>query len=378
MESSDIVLKPRLTGKRFEKHDIPLAVLKDLASFEGIIRKAARNAFFRENKGKSRVPTGFLKGFSLNIAGVKEGSAIPEIRIEYNDPELFKDKTLSHKYLKIGINDLYDLMEKAGNSDEEITGISREDASELARIGKSLREDEQIEFERNGKIIPFNTRTRLAFLKASKDDSISETKHFIGLVIEGDTEKCTFTLRLISGKSITAKLPNGDDYYSVMDSLTSSRTKSPRKIVMDCVVKSDRQGNVLEVESIEQITLLDARDVPSRLLEFSYLKDGWLEGCGDSFNEANLTLLGDMFSNHYPPEWKLPYTYPDENKNIVWEWENDEHSVSLHVSTESFAGEWFDYNLKTDDISELHFSDLRTKETWNEIIASLKKLGVAQ
>ena len=378
METHDIVLRPRLTGKRFDKHDIPLAVLKDLAAFEGIIRKAARNAFFRENKDKSRVPTGFLKGFSLNIAGVKDGSAIPELRVECNDSELFKDKTLSHKYLEIGINDLYDLMEKASNSDEEITGISKEDASEFAKIGKSLREDEQIEFVRNDKIIPFNSRSRLAFLKASKDESISESKHFIGLVIEVDTEKGAFTLRLISGKSITAKLPKGDDYYSVMDSLTSSRTKSPRKVLMDCVVKSDRQGNVLEVESIEQIVLLDARDVPSRLMEFSYLKDGWLEGCGESFNETNLTLLGDMFSNHYPPEWELPYTYPDEKKNIIWEWEIDEHSVSLHVSTESFVGEWFDYNTKTDEISELNFTDLRTEETWNEIIDSLKKLGVTQ
>lgn len=379
MENSDIVLRPRLTGKRFDKHDIPLAVLKDLASFEGIIRKAAKNAFFRENKDKSRVPPGFLKGFSLNIAGVKEGSAIPEFRIQYDDRELFKDKTLSHKYLEIGINDLYDLMEKASNSDEEITGISKEDASELAKIGKSLREDEQIEFVRNGKIIPFNSRSRLAFLKASRDESISETKHFVGLVIEVDTEKCTFMLRLVSGKSITAKLPSGrDDYYAVTDSLTSSRTQSPRKISMDCVVKSDRKGMVLEVESIEQIALLDARDVPSRLLEFSYLKDGWLEGSGESFDAKNLTLLGDMFSNHYPPEWALPYTYPNENKNIIWEWENDEHSVSLHVSTETFAGEWFDYNNKTDDIFELRFNDLRTKETWDEIIASLKKLGVTQ
>lgn len=378
METSDIVLRPRLTGKRFDKHDIPLVVLKDLAAFEGIIRKAARNAFFRENKDKSRVPTGFLKGFSLNIAGVKKGSAVPEIRIEYNDPELFKDKTLSHKYIEIGINDLYDLMEKASNSDEEITGISKEYASELAKIGKSLHEDEQIEFVRNGKIIPFNSRSRLAFLKASKDESISESKHFIGLVIEVDTEKGTFTLRLISDKSITAKLPRGDDYYAVMDSLTSSRTKSPRKVLMDCVVKSDRQGKVLEVESIEQIALLDARDVPSRLMEFSYLKDGWLGGCGESFDEANLMLLGDMFSNHYPPEWGLPYTYPDEKKNIIWEWEIDEHSVSLHVSTESFAGEWFDYNSKTDDISELHFPNLRTEETWNELIDALKKLGGAQ
>ena len=379
MEKTDIIFRPRLTGKRFEKHDIPLAVLKDLASFEGIIRKAAKNAYFRENNGKSRVPPGFLKGFSLNIAGVKEGSAIPEFRIQYDDPELFKAKTLSYKYLEIGINDLYDLIEKASNSDEEITGISKEDASELAKIGKSLREDEKIEFVRDGKVIPFDNKSRLAFLKASKDESISETKHFVGLVIEGDTEKGTFTLRLVSGKSIIAKLPSvRDDYYSVMDSLTSSRTQSPRKILMDCVVKSDRQGKVLEVESIEQIALLDARDVPSRLMEFSYLKDGWLEGCGESFNEVNLTFLGDIFSNHYPPEWELPYTYPDEKKNIIWEWDINEHSVSLHVSTESFAGEWFDYNTKTDEISELHFSDLRTKETWDKIIALLKKLGGAQ
>ncbi len=375
--NSDIVLRPRLTGKRFNKHDIPLAVLKDLSAFEEIIRKAAKNAYFRENIGKSRVPTGFLKGFSLNIAGVKEGSAILELRIEYNNSELFRDRSLSHKYLEIGINDLYDLMEKASNSDEEIIGISKEDASELAKIGKSLREDEQIEFIRDGKTIPFNNKSRLAFLKASRDECISETKSFTGIVIDGDTDKGTFTVRLISGKTITAKLPKSrDDYYAVMDSLTSSRTQSPRKLSMDCVVKSDRQGNVLDVESIEQIVLLDARDVPSRLMEFSCLKDGWLDGYGESFEQSNLVILGNMFSNYYPPEWELPYTYPDEQKNIIWEWEINEHSVSLHVSTERFTAEWFDYNIETDDVYELSFSDLRTKESWNDIIESLKKLGV--
>ena len=323
------------------------------------------------------MPQGFLKGFSLNIAGVKEGSAIAELRMEYNDSELFQDRTISYKYLKIGMNDLYDLMEKASNSDEELTGVSMDDASELAKFGKSLREDEQIEFDRDGKIIPFNSKSRLAFLKASKDETMSETRHLVGLVVDGDTDKGLFTLRQISGSSITTKLPKvSDDYYSIMESLTSSRTESPRKISMDCFVRVDRQGRVTEIENIEEIVLLDARDVPSRLMEFAYLKKGWLDGCGESFDEANLILLGNIFTQYYPTGFELPYTYPDEEKNIVWEWEINEHSVSLHVSTETFTGEWFDYNSITDEISEVHFSDLRNKETWNEVIDSLKQLGM--
>ena len=53
-------LSPRLVGKRFDQHSIPLEVLKDLSALEELIVEVAKWHYLRANKDRKRIPKGFV------------------------------------------------------------------------------------------------------------------------------------------------------------------------------------------------------------------------------------------------------------------------------------------------------------------------------
>ena len=74
-------LRPRLTGRRFEGHAIPLEFLKDLAVLEEMIVEVAKWRFLEKNPDRTRSPRGFTKGIELKLTGVEDGSAIAVISL---------------------------------------------------------------------------------------------------------------------------------------------------------------------------------------------------------------------------------------------------------------------------------------------------------
>lgn len=76
---------PRLVGARFDDHTIPLELLKDLAALEEFVVAVAKWKFVQQH-GRVRAPKGFTDHLSINLSSVGEGSAVPSIVIEYNDP----------------------------------------------------------------------------------------------------------------------------------------------------------------------------------------------------------------------------------------------------------------------------------------------------
>ena len=58
--SEDVFLKPRLIGKRFDEHSIPLEFLQDLAVLEQMIKETAKWQFFLTHPERKRIPRGFF------------------------------------------------------------------------------------------------------------------------------------------------------------------------------------------------------------------------------------------------------------------------------------------------------------------------------
>lgn len=373
MGENELVLKPRLIGKRFDKHDIPFSVLRDLAQLEPILLKASKDAFLRANPDRSRVPKGFLRGFSLNIASVADGSAIPEIRVHFDTSNYISPEfTQNFRFIEAGIQKMLGFFDKAANSDEAVEDITQADAAMYAQLGKSLFEDESIEFTGNfGKPIAINTHSRLAFFRASAEEYLTENRTLVGVVIQCDSTKNVFSLRLISDEVVSG-IPFTDDYYSdIMASLESAKSITNRRLSLECSVIVDRQNKIKEIESISKFSLLHVRDVPSRLEEFAYLEPGWLEGYGDSFDLALLKELGSLFVKYYPNDLDLPYTYPDEKDTICFEWEDDVHSVSLDFNLSDFSAVWYDMDKQHDTITDDSIPNFRQKESWDILINKL-------
>jgi hypothetical protein len=74
-------LSPRLTGKRFDDHTIPLELFEDFSVFEELLIELAKHIYFEENTERHRVPNGFYDEVSLKLSGISEGSTIPALML---------------------------------------------------------------------------------------------------------------------------------------------------------------------------------------------------------------------------------------------------------------------------------------------------------
>ena len=74
-------LRPRLVGKRFEGHSIPLELLGDLAVLEAMVIEVAKWRYLQDNPNRKRSPRKFTEGISLTLTSVEQGSAVAVIAI---------------------------------------------------------------------------------------------------------------------------------------------------------------------------------------------------------------------------------------------------------------------------------------------------------
>jgi hypothetical protein len=102
-------------------------------------------------------------------------------------------------------------------------------------------------------------------------------------------------------------------------------------VLLQGVVKKDRQDHMKSFESVEHISLLDPLDVTLRLEEIADLKDGWLDGKGIAPNPEKLRWLAKAFDNSFKADLPLPHLYPTPEGNIQAEWSLKDWEVTLEI-----------------------------------------------
>ena len=76
-------LRPRLVGRRFDEHTLPLDILKDFSALEEMLIEVAKRQYLAAHPERQRTPKGFTKGLELHLTAVEEGSAIPVIALAF-------------------------------------------------------------------------------------------------------------------------------------------------------------------------------------------------------------------------------------------------------------------------------------------------------
>ena len=138
-------LAPRLTGERFRGHSIPLEFLKDLAAIEELAFGAARWLYLNEHQDRQRVPRGFMEGLSLNLVAVETGSAMPVIRLETDEAQLFPQE--AEVFLTKAGERIIGAVAAAENDENISEYLPGHLLVYFDRISRRLRDDECIEFD---------------------------------------------------------------------------------------------------------------------------------------------------------------------------------------------------------------------------------------
>ncbi|MBV7530607.1 hypothetical protein [Chitinophaga sp. sic0106] len=361
---------PKLHGRRFEDHSIPVELLEDFNLYEELLFKVAKWVYY-EQHDKMKVPKGFGHGVSLKLVAVSEGSAIANI-------------VLAATSFMVGDLDTFPIFETARNKIEEV--IDRADKGEeftdilppefltyFNKIGRRLHDDESISFSNNTtRPARLSNRSRKTLvLSAPNADNVSVATSFRGKVSSFDKAEKSCTVISPQGEKVLIKF--GNDYSDIFLNAFSNY-ESGQKVLVRGIGQFNKSDKLTSME-VDSVTFLDAMDVPSRLDEFMKYKVGWFNGEGEAFNEAGITWLSTMFDEYFQAGLLLPYTFPTPNGEIQFEWKKQDspHDLTAYVNLQKKKTYVNYQNMKNDDdFLDLEI-DLDQEKGWLQLMNLVSK-----
>jgi hypothetical protein len=366
-------LSPKFVGKRFEAHSIPLELLRDLAVLEPMIIEVAKWRYLQENPNRKRSPRKFTDGISLTLTTVEDGSAIAKIALALGATDLlFAPQQV---YLEQGRDAVVSAIAAAAENRPPTDYLPREALVYFDRLGRSLLDDEAIEFPTARPDVParLTKQTRLRLLKAAEVTERTEEIRIRGGIFEFNQEDLCFEMMLSDGTKVSG--PVGQQHFDKFRD-ASYGYKQGVKVLLDGVGRYNRAERLQKVESVEHVTLLDPLDFPSQVEELRALKDGWYDGKGVAPPTEGLDWLSDAFNENFPDDLSPPYVYPVAEGGVRFEWLFGRWDVSLEIDLRERTGAWHSLHLDTDD-EQAKPLDLSAKTDWNWMVGQLQNLSGA-
>jgi hypothetical protein len=366
MTESNHFLSPKLTGKRFDKHTVPVEVLQDFAALQELIVDLAKKIYLDENQARKRVPKGFTDGITLSLQEVEEGSAILNFVLGTAmaaTPILGNDSN-TYAYFEKAKDKVIEAIATAEDGGNVRDVLNVKHISYFNRIGRNLKEDEVISFNPNTpKVANLNKLTRHRIVQSlSEDASYTDNFDFVAPIAGIDQIDKLFSV-LIDGQKIPAKLDQ-NNYKLISATFTDLYSQKYVSIKGEGVY--DRNSRLTKINSITNLDILDPLDVSLRITELSELKNGWYNNEGQGPDAKSLWKFEQLFKENYGSNLPLPTIFPTLEGNIQLEWTIASIEISLEVNLSTFISELVSVNTETQDVQELYF-DLNTSEEWNNL-----------
>jgi hypothetical protein len=338
-------LRPRLVGRRFDEHSLPLDILKDFAALEEMLIEVAKRQYLVANPDRTRSPKGFTKGLELHVTAVEPGSTIPVIALVF--PTLFPSADAD--YFEHAKEQIIEAIAAAEQGKQPL--LPPELLRYFDRFGRGLREGEAMEFvRRTGQTVSLTPATREHLLRASQAEQWTEEVTLKGRIPEVDQADHSFELELRDGAKLKAPLLEAHR-KTVLDAHYKYRERMV--VAIKGVIERDRADRPKCFESVEHITPLDPLDIETRLEELAQLRDGWLDGKGRAPERGALLRLTQAFDEHYAPELPLPYLYPTAEGGVQAEWTLGGWEASLEIELPAMEAQFQALHLKTGECREL-------------------------
>ncbi|NVK64928.1 MAG: hypothetical protein HWE22_10095 [Flavobacteriales bacterium] len=348
---ADEFLKPRLTGKRFDDHTLPVELLSDFAALEELIIEIAKQKYRDANPDRQRVPRGFSDGVSLKLATIEEGSAIPGFILAptmvVSSATTPTDDTFSYfEQARETVIQSIDQSERG-----ETIELPAKYASYFNRIGKNLLPDECIEFNPTSETrrARLTKESRLRIVRSADVNAEHlESVIVIARVSELDKAKQSFTLENHSVKISGANIPSEhkEQIYQAFNEFEQGHY-----IRLKGIARMNASNKIVMIDTIEHMDLLDSGDIEVRLEQISALKDGWYYGEGVAYNPHQLNAFLHLFNQSYSNDLPNPLTFPTPEGKLQLEWNNDQFDASLTISLETLESEF--HAVKFSDASEV-------------------------
>ena len=358
--------KPTLEGERFQDHTVPLELFKDFAALQEMLIEVAKWEFRKSHPDRERIPRNFTNGLDLHLEAVEEGSAILKISLVF--ASLFPTSNLS--YFEQAKSDIVAAVAAAEGG--RAPSLPPRYLNYFDRFGRGLRSGESISFQDGEGRATLTPQTRQQLMRYAATKEWTEEAVLRVRVPEADKGRSSFEMELNDGSKLSGTL--GDLYRdAVLQAFHNYNTGTDEYVLVQGVVRKDRDGHLKNFEAIEHATSLDPQDVTLRLEELSKLQDGWLDGRGTAPHKDSLPKLAKLFDTSFDSDLPLPFFYPTPEGGLQAEWNLGDWSVTLEIALPGMNADYQALNLGTGASRELAFS-LASSDEWARLNANLKEL----
>lgn len=365
-------LQPRLVGKRFADHTLPLDLLKDFSALEEMLLEIAKRQYLLDNPTRKRLPKGFGKNISVSLAGIEEGSAILSLALTSYLATSSLLPPPEEKYLTEAKNIVIAAV-AAAEAGENIP-LDPVLLRYFDRFGRSLLDDEAIEFLNKKITVVLNQATRKKLIEKSKAKTWTENIVIKGCVAAADQNNNTFDLQLKDNTII--KIDYSEQFE---DAIIEAFNGYKSKVLIEIkgVAVFDRINSIKKFESLGQVTVLDPLDIETRVEELGELPNGWLNGKGLALNKEKAQEFANLFYSFYSEDLVLPYLYPTAEGGLLAEWQLNNWDISLEINLNNLNAELHALNLQTDEEQEKELQ-LAKEASWQQLNTLLKQASEVQ
>jgi hypothetical protein len=255
MSQSIDFMAPRLIGERFQGHAIPLEVLKDLSVLEEMVVEVAKWKYLQEHPDRTRTPRGFTEDISITLTGIDDGSAIPKIVLMAAALTAFP--TENQQCYEKARDAIIGCIDAAQFSETTITQfLPSKYLSYFDRMGRSLRDNEAIEFNPKNKERParLSRATRRKLLEISAVKEWTEETIERGSIPELDQDKMKCTLQLLNSQKIQVPL-EPQHKETIFEAFLGFAQNT--RVVVHGIGRYNKMQRLESFDTVEHIGILD-------------------------------------------------------------------------------------------------------------------------
>lgn len=319
----------RLRGGRYDQPGLPVTTAVELARYQRLVSAVAYHLYMRAHPKRKRAPRGFSESLDLRLVDVQPGSVVPVLsRVLATGQHTITGEDW-HDQARVLINEALANI----NRDERLpAGFPVEALKEFASFGRSLQDDEEIEFSGNGaEVVGFTPRTRRRIQSLANLDEIEVEMLVQGQVIglHSDPQRLDLVLADASHRKLVAEYTDP----AMWDTLREFLGFADRAPLAALSVVA-RQGLDGEIRAIVDVLGIEAA-LPTawadRIAELAALRRGWLDSDSDSPSREALDVTEEFLLACVDEGLPRPSIYPSADGGVQLEWRTERVAVEVDI-----------------------------------------------
>lgn len=356
-------LNIKYEGSRFSKGRLPLDVLADLQALEDILTSFAREIWLEEND-RERMPTGYADWFNIALVGVGEGSALPKLQLQINEPEahLIEDHS-RHKLMHRAEERFAKVLEAAEHGQD--VALSPTQIRNFNRFLTNLKPGELFKYKK-GPGDDFTADNVISL-------DVERRKRFLTSVTTSYEQRIQGRGRLksVDENGYLKFVSHSFKEFSVLDNSqepTIYGSNIGSYYEFDLTVERRHDDIIQSVITIHDLSLLEDPAITA-IDQMAALEDGWLDGYGSAVSER----VREQAKSFLISFNRLPSFYavaPTEEGGILLEYINNgwDYGIEFNADLSSCV-----FGIKVGEKEEFseEFSAAQSKKFASRVKATL-------